>query len=84
MTEKEVVSKVKKYPKGGPDLHEVRKSAEHARNKGIMASEVFVKACSMAGIEPSLRQASKFKHSKGKVFTFKNLAVLQLKEEKNN
>ena len=83
MSKEAIVSKAKKYPKGGPDLHEVRKSAEHARNKGIMASEVFVHACTLAGIQPNLRQASKFKHSKGKVFTFKNLAILQLQEEAN-
>ena len=55
-------------PKMGADLCP-RKSKEHQRNKGIMKSPRFVKACEAVGIEPTLRQASKWKRNKGKAWT---------------
>lgn len=75
----------RKYDRSGPDLNP-RKVTEHARNKGILQSEPFVLACELAGIEPSLRQASKFKMSKGKAFMFKNeaLVLIKSKETKND
>ena len=48
----------------GPDLN-VDKAARAARNEGILLSGTFKDACDKVGIEPSLRQASKFARKRG-------------------
>jgi hypothetical protein len=54
-----------KYPRSGPDLNGERKVKEHNRNKGVLESQSFLKACERTGAIASLRQASKYKRHVG-------------------
>ena len=57
----------------GPDLHPQNQEI-HERNLNIFNSELFKKACALAGIEATMRQASKFRRGLGKAFQFRNAA----------
>ena len=56
----------------GPDLHEVRKKRGYNANQGTLANEKFKKACELAGVEPTKRQARKWNLGKGKAYSFRN------------
>lgn len=45
------------------------------------SSPVFLKACELASVPPTKRQASKWRNGKGLARTFKNAALLKLGEE---
>ena len=44
---------------------DVNKVLRTERNAGVLASKGFLDACAKVGIEPSLRQASKFARKRG-------------------
>ncbi len=39
-------------------------------NLAIRLSEIFIEACKAAGVEPTQRQASKYRRKKGRVYGF--------------
>lgn len=41
-------------------------------NREFSKTEEFIKCCKKAGIEPTKRQASKFKNKKGTAYNFKD------------
>jgi hypothetical protein len=41
-------------------------------------SPVFIRACEIAGVEPTKRQASKWHNKKGRAFIFRNQAVSEV------
>lgn len=53
----------------GPNL-EPQHDERRNENQKIFNKEVFKNACEAAGVEPTIRQASKFKNKKGIAFTF--------------
>lgn len=57
----------------GPDLDEGRAEREK-ENQRILKNETFQKACEKAEVEPSKRQASKFKNKKGLAYKFGKIA----------
>lgn len=57
-----------KYPKSGPDCAGTRKEAGASRNEGTMSDPVFKKACGMAKVKLSRRQASKWNNRKGAAY----------------
>jgi hypothetical protein len=59
---------LKRLPAVGPDLQLHIKAPRTLANKGRMADPVFLKACSLAHVEPSKRQASKWNNSMGKAW----------------
>jgi len=58
----------RKYPKSGPDCAGARKEAGAGRNKGTMSDPVFLKACKLAKVEPTKRQASKWNNGYGAAY----------------
>lgn len=46
------------------------------------SNPVFIKACELAGLETTARQASRFRNEMGKAFTFKTTAQKELASEK--
>lgn len=58
-----------KYKKGGKDMKK-----ELTNLKFSKSDVVFQKACELAGIHPTLRQASKWRNKKGLSYRFKNKA----------
>ena len=51
----------------GPNLHPENQE-KHLRNKAVLGSEAFIKACEYVGIKPTKRQASKWNNKKGKAY----------------
>lgn len=51
----------------GPD-NDVNKADRTKANKSVFETEVFKKACEAAGIDPTIRQASKFRRKRGIAF----------------
>lgn len=54
---------------GGPDLHPY-KHERKKENENIMNKETFKEACEAVGIEPTIRQASKFRRKRGLAYKF--------------
>ncbi len=48
------------------------------------SNEVFIKSCELASVDPTTRQASKYRNWKGKAFHKKGFAVLELDENKED
>lgn len=44
-------------------------------------NEVFIKACELAKVKPTMRQASKFRLKRGSAFQFKKQAVEALEDK---
>lgn len=53
----------------GPNLQPQHDQNRKA-NEGVMNNDVFKNACEKVGIEPTKRQASKFRRKKGAAFKF--------------
>lgn len=66
----------KRYDRSGPDLHAASKKAATDANAGIKASKVFLRDCDKVGIEPTTRQASKYRKQRGKAFLGVLIVVL--------
>lgn len=47
--------------------------APKVTNKKFSENKLFQKACTLAGVEPTARQASKFRNGKGLAFLHRNL-----------
>jgi hypothetical protein len=45
------------------------------------STPVFVRACKLAGLQPTKRQASKWRNGKGKAHGFVNQAIQELSKE---
>lgn len=59
-----------------------RKMRLYATNKLFSETEiVFRKACKLAGVEPTTRQASRFRNKKGSAFRFRRQAINVNKEK---
>jgi hypothetical protein len=50
----------------GPDLQGERKQSGANKNEGLLGDETFLRCCKEAGIEPTRRQASKWRQGRGK------------------
>ena len=51
-------------------------------NKPFAAEDIlFIKACNLAGIEATKRQASRWQNNKGTAFKFKKGAIRELEKE---
>jgi hypothetical protein len=51
---------------------------ERVTNKAYTEDRVFQKACELAGVLPTPRQAAKYRNGKGAAFTFKHVASFQV------
>lgn len=60
-----------------------RKGTYVVTNSELADNELFRIACDLAGVQPTRRQASKWRNRKGKAYYFRNEAVRAL-QEKNN
>lgn len=63
---------LKKLKPCGPDLHGERKRVREGKNKGRLKDPKFLKACELAGVEPTKRQASKWNNQYGAAFARRN------------
>mgnify|MGYP001085231675 CR=1 FL=1 len=52
-------------------IRAARPEVQHPTNKEYSENPKFVEACNKAGIEPTARQASKFRMKKGKAYNGK-------------
>jgi len=57
-----------RYPRSGPDVNPWKLELEQ-KNEGVLSSPAFRKACKAVGIEPTRRQASKFRKGRGLAYT---------------
>jgi hypothetical protein len=48
---------------------------ETTTNRKFTQNRIFIKACELAGVEPTTRQASKFRSGRGISFKFKHKAA---------
>jgi hypothetical protein len=58
--------------------------AGQKQNQATLTSPVFLKACEIAGIQPTHRQASKWNNGYGRALRFKAQAMMALLVEANN
>ena len=56
----------------GPDL-DLGNNARANLNKNVQESKIFIDSCKLAGIEPTRKQASKYRRKKGLVFNCREI-----------
>lgn len=55
----------------GPDLQGERKTSGYNMSEGVLSSHIFLECCKAAGIEPTRRQASKYRRGRGKAYAYR-------------